>query len=111
MLQVDGYGGYTALARRGDVALAFCWAHVRRRFYELVKAGASPVAAAVLTHIARLYAVEVDVRGRSPDERRAAREERSRSVVNDLHALLEVKLAQASRKSALAKAIRYAITR
>ena len=34
ILQVDGYAGYRALAERGDVQLAFCWAHVRRRFYE-----------------------------------------------------------------------------
>jgi hypothetical protein len=32
ILPVDGYGGYRALAERGDVSLAFCWAHVRRRF-------------------------------------------------------------------------------
>jgi transposase len=35
VLQVDGYGGYRVLAEQGDVALAFCWSHVRRRFYEL----------------------------------------------------------------------------
>lgn len=111
VLQVDGYGGYAALARRGEVTLAFCWAHVRRRFYELAKAGASPVATDVLARIARLYAVETDLRGRSPDERRAGRQEHSRAVVEDLHALLEARLAQASRKSALAEAIRYALTR
>src|SRR3954451_16858329 len=35
ILQVDGYAGYRVMAERGDVELAFCWAHVRRRFYEL----------------------------------------------------------------------------
>lgn len=110
-LQVDGYGGYAALARRGEVALAFCWAHVRRRFYELAKAGASPVATDVLTRIARLYAVEAELRGRSPDERRTRRQERSRAIVDDLRVLLEARLSQASRKSALAEAIRYALTR
>lgn len=110
-LQVDGYGGYAALARRGGVTLAFCWAHVRRRFYELAKAGASPVATDVLARIARLYAVEAELRGRSSDERRNERQERSRAIIDDLHALLETRLAQASRKSALAEAIRYALTR
>ena len=110
-LQVDGYGGYAALARRGDVALAFCWSHVRRRFYELAKAGASPVAADVLARIARLYAIEQEVRGRTPDERRAARDEHSRPVIDELRSVLDAKLAQASRKSALAEAIRYALTR
>jgi len=75
---VDGYGGYAALARRGDVMLAFCWAHVRRRFHELAKAGASPVAADVLARIAQLYAIEARLRGRSPEERRAVRQEQSR---------------------------------
>lgn len=110
-LQVDGYGGYAALARRGEVTLAFCWAHVRRRFYELAKAGSSPVATDVLTCIARLYAVEAELRGRSPDERRTGRQEHSRAMVDDLRVLLEARLAQASRKSTLAEAIRYALTR
>jgi len=111
VLQVDGYGGYAALARQGDVRLAFCWAHVRRRFYELAKAGASPVATDVLARIAQLYAVEQEVRGRSPDERCAERQAQSQPVVSELRSFLEAKAAQASRKSALAEAIRYALTR
>lgn len=111
VLQVDGYAGYGALARRGDVTLAFCWAHVRRRFYELAKAGASPAAAEALARIASLYDVEDRVRGLMPDDRLAARQEHSRGIVADLYRFLETKLAQASRKSALADAIRYALTR
>ena len=84
---------------------------MRRRFFELAKAGASPVATDVLARVAQLYAVEQDVRGRAPNERRAERRERSRPLVAELHALFEAKLAQASRKSALAEAIRYALTR
>lgn len=110
-LQVDGYGGYAALGRRGGVTLAFCWAHVRRRFYELAKAGASPVASDVLACIARLYAAEAGLRGRSPDERRLGRQEHSSAIIDDLRVLLEARLAQASRKSVLAEAIRYALTR
>lgn len=111
VLQVDGYGGYAALARRGDVRLAFCWAHVRRRFFELAKGGASPVADDVLARIAQLYAIEAGLRGQSPPERKAVRQEQSRLIVDSLHALLEARLNQASRKSALAEAIRYALTR
>lgn len=58
ILQVDGYGGYHALAERGNVQLAFCWAHVRRRFYELAVAGPAPIASAALERIAELYTVE-----------------------------------------------------
>ena len=109
VLQVDGYGGYAALARRGDVRLAFCWAHVRRHFFELAKA--SPVAVDVLTRIASLYAVEADVRGQSPEQRRAARQTLSRPIVDDLRRTLDTRLAQVSRKGRLAVAIRYALTR
>ena len=111
MLQVDGYGGYAALARRRDVQLAFCWAHVRRRFFELASAGSSPIATEVLSHIARLYAIDAEVRGRSPDERRTARQEHSRPIVEELRRFLDAKLTEISRKSTLAEAIRYALTR
>jgi len=43
ILQVDGYGGYTVLARRNTVQLAFCWSHVRRKFYELATPGPAPI--------------------------------------------------------------------
>jgi transposase len=68
ILQVDGYAGYRALAQKGDVSLAFCWAHVRRRFYDRAVGEASPIATEALQRIALLYAVEKDIRGRSPDE-------------------------------------------
>src|SRR4051795_13076839 len=71
ILQVDGYAGYRVLAERGDVELAFCWSHVRRRFYELAAAGAAPIASEALTRINTLYEIETHIRGRSPDERRA----------------------------------------
>jgi transposase len=48
VLQVDGYAGYRALAEQGDVQLAFCWTHVRRRFYELAIAGPAPIASEAL---------------------------------------------------------------
>ena len=75
VLQVDGYAGYRALAEKGDVSLAFCWAHLRRRFYERFVSEASPIAAEALQRIAALYRIETDIRGRAPDERRAVRQE------------------------------------
>ncbi len=110
ILQVDGFGGYAALARRRQqVSLAFCWSHVRRKFYEL--ADNSPVAAEVLRRIAMLYAIEDEVRGTSAEQRRAVRAERARAIVDDLHVYLEARLRQVSAKSKLADAIRYALTR
>ena len=110
VLQVDGYAGYRALAEKGDVTLAFCWAHLRRRFYERFTSEASPIAAEALQRIAALYRIESEIRGRKPDERRAVRQQRSRPLLADLEPWLCEKLALISRKSKLAEAIRYAIT-
>jgi len=111
VLQVDGYAGYRSLAERGHVQLAFCWAHVRRRFYEIAAAGAAPIATEALARIAELYAIEAEIRGQSPDERRSFRRERARPLVDILKAWFETKLAMASQKSTIAEAIRYALTR
>ncbi len=110
ILQVDGYGGYAALAkRRQQVSLAFCWAHVRRKFYEL--ADTSPVATEVLRRIAQLYAIEDEVRGTPADRRRQIRDEGSRVIIDDLRHYLEARNRQVSTKSKLGEAIRYALTR
>jgi transposase len=111
ILQVDGYGGYRVLAERGDVQLAFCWSHVRRRFYELAAAGPAPIASEALDRIASLYAIEKDIRGRSADERRAIRQDRSRPIIDDLEPWLRIKLNVISQKTKLAEAIRYALSR
>src|SRR5829696_6557788 len=81
ILQVDGYGGYKALARQSSVQLAFCWSHVRRKFYELATPGPAPIASEALTRIAELYRIEAEIRGRSAEERRIVRQERTRPLV------------------------------
>ena len=109
-LQVDGYGGYTALARRSNqIRLAFCWAHVRRKFYDL--ADTSPVATEILRRIAALYAIEAEARGAPAEQRRQLRNERSRAIVDDLHRYLDARSRQVSAKSKLGEAMRYALTR
>ena len=110
MLQVDGYAAYKALAEGGAVRLAFCWSHVRRQFYELAGRPA-PIATEALARIAALYRIEAEIRGRSAEERRAARQERSRPLVEALEPWLREKLALMSQKSKLAEAIRYALSR
>ena len=111
VVQVDGYAGYRALAKRNDVQLAFCWSHVRRRFYELAAAGPAPIATEALEHIAKLYAIEKEIRGRSADQRRTVRQDRSRPIIDGLEPWLRAKLALISQKTKLAEAIRYALSR
>jgi hypothetical protein len=93
------------------VQLAFCWAHVRRRFYELAAAGPAPIASEALKRIAMLYAVETEIRGRSADERRTCRLEKSRPIIDDLEPWLRTQLGLISQKTKLAEAIRYALSR
>ena len=71
----------------------------------------SPAAAEALDRIARLFAIEADIRGRSPTERAAARQDRSAPFLASLRAFLDATLAQISGKSSLAGAIRYATSR
>jgi transposase len=110
-LQVDGYGAYAELAEGGKVELAFCWSHVRRRFYEIQVATPAPIASEALARIAALYAVESDIRGLSADERRQARQRHTKPLIDALRPWLEAKLAAVSGKSTIAEAIRYALSR
>ena len=112
VLQVDGYGGFKSLLEdrpAGEVRLAFCWAHCRRRFYEIHRATGSPLAEEALRRIGELYKVETEIRGRSAEERRTARQERSKPLVEALHTWLTAQLGRVSGKSGLAEAIRYAL--
>jgi transposase len=111
ILQVDGYAGYRKLAERGDVRLAFCWSHARRNFYELATPGPAPIASEALEHIAKLYAIEKDIRGRDADERRRLRQQKSRPLVDAFEPWLRAKLAMISQKGKLAEAIRYVLSR
>jgi transposase len=83
--------------------------HCRRRFYEIHQATGSPLAEEALRRIGELYAVETEIRGRLAEERRAARQERSKPLVEALHAWLTIQLERVSGKSNLGEAIRYAL--
>ena len=46
------------------ITLAFCWAHLRRQFFDIAKGGDAPVATEALTRIAALYEIEAAIRGK-----------------------------------------------
>jgi transposase len=94
ILQCDGYAAYKTIAGAADgevITLAFCWAHLRRHFFDIAKGGNAPIAS------------------KSAGERRAARQERSRPLVLALKSWLEQQLARVSGKSLIAEAIRYGL--
>ena len=110
-LQADGYAGFDRLYQDERIREAACWAHVRRKFYDLYESNNSPLAAEALAKIAKLYQVEETIRGRSPEERVLVRGARAGPLLEEIQAWLEATLAKVSAKSALATAIRYALTR
>jgi transposase len=110
-LQADGYAGFNRLYEQGAIVEAACWAHVRRKFYDLYEAHQSPIAKQALDRIAALYAIEKQIRGRPPDERRQIRQERARPLLNALQLWLKDCVAKLSRKSDVAVAIHYALGR
>jgi transposase len=111
ILQADGYAGFNKLYETGRIVEAACWAHVRRKFHDLYQAHRSPIAKEALERIAQFYGVEQEIRGRSPSERKEARQARSRPLVEAMHAWLKATLAKLSQKSDVAAAIRYALER
>jgi len=110
ILQADGYAGYARLFDRG-VTEAACWAHARRKFFDVHAATKSPLALEALQRIATLYAIEATIRGHSPDARLAVRQTQSAALFAELRTWLDKSLARTPGKSALAGAIRYTLTR
>jgi hypothetical protein len=112
ILQVDGYSGFKSLLENrpaGEIRLAFCWAHCRRRFYELHQTTGSPLAEEALRRIGELYRIEAEIRGRPAEERRTVRQERGKPIVEALHAWLTAQLGRVSGRSTLAAALRYGL--
>jgi len=110
-LQADGYAGFEQIYEGGRIQEAACWAHVRRKFYDIQVAHKSLVAEEALKRIGELYAVESDTSGRSPEERREIRSTRSRPSLESLKQWLEGTLVKLSKKSDTAIAVRYALGR
>jgi transposase len=110
-LQADAYAGFNQLYEGGRIQQAACWAHVRRKFYDLEQAHASPVAQEALQRIGALYGVEEQIRGKPPDERRAVRQTQAKPLLDSLRQWFAATLSKLSRKSDTTAAIRYAFTR
>lgn len=117
-LHADGYAGfgrlYDADAATGAPAPLIevaCWAHARRKLYDIHVSTKSPAAETALKMIGALFEIEADIRGGCAEDRRAARQARSAPLLADLRAFLDATLARISGKSDLAKAIRYSTAR
>ena len=114
-LQADGYAGFDKLYNEANpnhpIKEAACWAHVRRKFYDIQVANDSPLAKTALERIGELYGIEEQIRGQSADLRREIRQARSGPLLDALYRWFKDLLTQVSAKSELAVATRYAMSR
>lgn len=115
ILQADGYAGFDRLYNDQDpqhpIKEAACWAHVRRKFYDIHVATDSPVANEALARIGELYAIEAEIRGQPADTRQRIRQARAGPKLVELHQWLIATVKKLSKKSELAGAIQYALSR
>lgn len=110
-LQADGFSGFGPLYEGGRIVEAACWAHARRKFFDVYAIDKSAIAFEAMRRIGSLYAIERQIRGEKPDVRRAVRAERSAPILAELQAWLTATQRTLSSKSPLAAAIQYSLTR
>ena len=108
-LVVDAYSGYDAALSQNGRSTAYCLAHARRKFDELVKAGASVVAGQAIQRMAWLYRIEADAKALTPHQRLQMRQERSQPLWDELHVWLQLERTRVPDGSAIAKAIDYSL--
>jgi transposase len=128
VLQVDGYAVYKTVARVADkkavaadavgdavapstpdIVLAFCWSHLRRKFYELYAGGKSPIATEALARIQQIYAIEGEIRGQPPEMRRRVRQEKAKPIVEALKPWFEACHGRVSQGGKLGDALAYGL--
>jgi len=116
-LHADAYAGFKSLYQSASLTAGAalievgCWAHARRKLYEVHDATKSPRAKELLERIGGLFVIEAEIRGQSADQRFAVRQQQSVPVLAELKLHFDQTLAQVSNKSSLAAAIRYTTSR
>jgi hypothetical protein len=124
ILQADAYGGfnrlYAADRRPGPITEASCWAHGRRKFFELADVAAkargqlsvlAPLAVEATKRIDAIFDIEREINGRSVDDRLAVRRARVAPLVADLETWMRAQRGKLSRHSDVGKAMDYMLKR
>jgi transposase len=115
LMQADAYAGfnrlYEANRKPGPMIEAACWAHGRRKFFDLARINKAPIAAEAVERIDVLFAIEREINGMAPQERVRVRNERSLPLVIELQAWLREQRARVSKHSETGKAIDYSLKR
>lgn len=111
ILQVDGYAGYNRLTKAdregGPLKLAYCWAHVRRKFLDVYRATKSEKAQEIVDLINEMYEIEARLKGQPADIRLAVRRADTALKITQIRHRLESLSDQIAMKSTLGEAIKY----
>ncbi len=110
-LTCDDYAGYDVVFKREGCIEAGCLAHARRKFDELVKAHASPVAAQAVVRIARIYRVESQAREMTAQARLAHRQQHAQPLWDELHAWMKLERTRVPDGGGIAGALDYSLKR
>jgi transposase len=114
-MQADAYAGFNRLyeadRKTGPIVEAACWAHARRKFFDLARLSKAPIAAEAVRRIDGLFAIEREINGLVPQERLRVRQERSRPLIIELQTWLREQRARLSKNNDTTKAINYSLNR
>jgi transposase len=88
-MQTDGYPGYNSVANKEGVTQLGCWAHVRRKFTDIVKSGASDevskkYAQELVVMVAKLYKIEKEIKDDPPQTKKLIREDKSALIIETI---------------------------
>jgi transposase len=115
LMQADAYAGFNRLyeagRKGGPIVQAACWAHARRKFFDLARINKAPIASEAVARIDALFAIEREINGLTPQQRVAVRTNRSRPLVMELESWLREQRARVSKNSETGRAIEYSLKR
>ena len=115
LMQADAYAGfnrlYEANRKPAPIVEVACWAHARRKFFDLARINKAPIASEAVARIDALFAIEREINGLAPQERVCVRKERSRPLIFELESWLCEQRAKVSKNSETGKAIDYSLKR
>jgi transposase len=113
LMQADAYAGFNRLyepsRKPGPIVEAACWAHARRKFFDLARLNKAPIAFEAVERIDALFDIEREINGKTPSQRVQVRAERTRPLVIELETWLREQRAKLSRHSDTGKAINYSL--
>lgn len=115
IMQADAYAGFNGLYAQDrqpkPITEAGCWAHFRRKFFDLARLRKAPIAIEAVRRIDEVLAIERDINGKSPEQRLAVRREQSKPLVDKLEEWLREERKKLSLKHPLVKAMDYGLKR